>query len=221
MQPHPLEDLPALHEATNRLVRSLEALTDADVARPSLLAGWTIGHVATHLARNAEGIERLVGWAVSGVPTPMYDSLEAREADIAAGAGRAAAEIRDDVRDSADRVQLALERLARAGDPALDRLVIFGPPRPGVSPDTAARTIPFRRLQEVEIHHLDLGLPSFRAQDWPPAFVERMLLFIHGRSGAVDVVGPPEDVLLWRLGRGTPDTVTRIDGSSPGAAPPW
>ena len=217
----PLADLPTLDAATNRLVRSLEALSDADIARPSLLPGWTVGHVATHVARNADGLVRLVTWARTGVVTPMYESMAAREADIEAGAGRPAAEVLADVVDSAARVRAAFVELAGSGASALERLVVFGAPPPGTAPDTPARTIPFRRLQEVEVHHVDLGLDSYGPQDWPAEFVERQLLFLHGRTGAVDVVGDPAEVLFWRMGRGTGPSVTRMDGSAVGAAPAW
>ena len=54
-----------------------------------------------------------------------------------------------------------------------------------------------------------------------PPFVERTLLWVHARSGPVDVVGEPEEVLAWRLGRTTGPSLTRLDGSPPGDAPPW
>ncbi|MFN8156658.1 MAG: maleylpyruvate isomerase family mycothiol-dependent enzyme [Candidatus Nanopelagicales bacterium] len=219
--PHELRaDLLALDEATSRLVRSADALTDDEVAAPSLLPGWSRGHVLTHIARNADGMVRLVDWAVTGVPTPMYDSVEARNADIEAGAGRPAAELADDVRGSADRLRTALERLAEDLD-AYDRLLVFGPMRPGVEPDTPARTLPYARTREVEIHHVDLGVATYTEHEWPPEFVERTLLWVHARSGPVDVVGEPAEVLAWRLGRTTGPSLTRLDGSPPGDAPPW
>jgi maleylpyruvate isomerase len=216
-----LPDLPVIDAATNRLVRSLEGLSDDDVARPSLLPGWTIGHVVTHIARNADGLLRLVRWAVTGEPTPMYASFEAREADIAAGARRPAAALARDVVDSAARLRAAWADLADGGDPALERLVILGAPPPGTAPDVPARTLTFRRLQEVEVHHVDLGLDDYGPHDWPSDFVERQLLFLHSRTGAVDVVGDPAEVLFWRMGRGTGPTVTRLDGTEPGTAPAW
>jgi len=216
-----IADVEAVDAATKRLVRTLEALPDGDVPRPSLLPGWTVGHVVTHIARNADGLVRLVHWARTGEPTPMYPSMEAREAEIAAGAERPAAELLDDVRTSAERLREALVGLAGSGAPALERLVLLGAPPPGTPADLPARTIPFRRLQEVEVHHVDLGLPDYGPHDWPPQFVERQLLFLHTRTGAVDVVGDPADVLFWRLGRGTGPSLTRMDGSPPGPAPAW
>lgn len=219
--PHQLRaDLLDLDEATSRLVRTADALTDDEAAAPSLLPDWSRGHVLTHIARNADGMVRLVDWAITGVETPMYASLEAREADIDAGAGRSAAELAADVRGSAQRLREALERLAD-DEAAYDRVILFGAPRPGAVADSPARTLPYARIREVEIHHVDLGLATYTEHDWPPQFVERTLLWVHSRSGPVDVVGEPEEVLAWRLGRTTGPSLTRLDGSPPGDAPPW
>ena len=59
-----------------------------DLREPSRLPGWTRGHVVTHVARNAEGLCRLLRWARTGIETPMYPSIQARDAAIEAGAGR-------------------------------------------------------------------------------------------------------------------------------------
>src|SRR2546430_5157230 len=78
-------------EATDRLLASAAALTDARAGEPSLLPGWTRGHVLTHVARNGDGLGNLLRWARTGTETPMYASREARRADIEAGAGRSPA----------------------------------------------------------------------------------------------------------------------------------
>lgn len=211
-------DLAVLAAATDRLLDTTGHLDDRSARQPSLLPGWSVGHVLTHVARNADGILRLVDWARSGEPTPMYPSLESRERDIEAGSGRPAADLLDDVRDSATRLAVTLDLLSTSADDALDRLVIFGVPQPGQKPDSPGRTLPFARLREVEIHHVDLRL-GYRPVDWPADFVERTLLFVHSRSGPVDVIGDPADVLAWRIGRGTPPTLRRLDGTDPGAPP--
>ena len=213
-------DLAALGESTDRLHGSISGLDEEQARQPSLLPGWTVGHVLTHLARNAEGMLRLVDWALTGVPSPMYASAEARNADIEAGAGRPASALVEDVHRSSAGLAAALDRLGDAPVDARDRLLLFGPPRPGAEPDTAAYALPYARRRELEIHHVDLGL-GYSPADWPADFVERTLLFVHARSGAVDVVGEPAEVLAWRLGRGRGPSVRRLDGSEPGDAPPW
>ena len=216
-----LPDLEILAAATARLALTCDQVDDAAARRPSLLPGWTVGHVLTHVARNADGMLNLVTWAVTGEPTPMYPSFEARTAAIEEGAGRPAGVLVADVRDSSERLRAALDALASAGPEALDRLLVFGAPPPGTRPDTPARALPYARLREVEIHHVDLGLPSYTPADWPDDFVERTLLFVHGRSGPVDVVGEPHELLAWRLGRGAGPSLRRLDGTEPGDPPAW
>src|SRR6266704_5264440 len=75
--------------ATERLLGSAAALSDTQAREPSLLPGWTRGHVLTHIARNADGMVNLLHWARTGTQTPMYASPESRAADIEAGAGAA------------------------------------------------------------------------------------------------------------------------------------
>src|SRR5688572_4026869 len=89
--------------ATEHLLATAERLDDGSLREPSLLPGWTRGHVLTHVARNADGLINLLSWARTGVETPAYASREAREADIEAGAGRPVAAQLADLRDSAER----------------------------------------------------------------------------------------------------------------------
>jgi maleylpyruvate isomerase len=217
----PAHDVLSAREATDRLLDHLGTLDDATVGRPSLLPGWTVGHVLAHIARNADGMVRLVDWAESGVPTPMYDSMEVRNADIEAGSVRPAAELVADVRDSAERLDAAFERLLDLPSAGADRLVLFGAQPPGTVPDVPAAELPLARLREVAIHHVDLGLPGFGPLDWPESFVARMSDFVDGRVGPVEVSGPAAAVLAWRLGRGDSGLVVGPDGSPPGDPGPW
>ena len=49
---------------------------------------WTVGHVVTHLARNADGLRRVLVGATAGRQVQPYDSPQARADDIEAGAPR-------------------------------------------------------------------------------------------------------------------------------------
>src|SRR5258708_444816 len=80
-----LAEVPSAHR---RVLGRAARLTAADVLRPSLLPGWTVGHVLSHLARNADALVNLCDWALTGVRKPAYVSAEARTADIEAGAAR-------------------------------------------------------------------------------------------------------------------------------------
>jgi maleylpyruvate isomerase len=210
-------DLEDLQESTRRLLATLDRLDDGVVRRPSLLPGWTVGHVITHLARNADGMARIAEGAITGDDKPMYASADARTADIEAGSGRPAAELAADARDSAARLAQALQRLGAAPEAALERPLVLGPPRPDAA-TTPAHTLPHHRRREVEIHHVDLGV-GYGPADWPLDFVERTLLQIHSRTGPIDVVGDPAEVLAWRIGRGAGPSVRHLDGSPPGEPP--
>src|SRR6266581_89010 len=156
---HSLDRLAA---ATERLLGSAAALSDTQAREPSLLPGWTRGHVLTHIARNADGMVNLLHWARTGTQTPMYASPESRGADIEAGAGRPAAGLAADVRESA--AALAAEAAAMPGDAWVAQVrALNGPPFPAFG-------VLDRRLSEVEIHHVDLAA-GYAPGDWPDDFL--------------------------------------------------
>ncbi|MEO3870681.1 maleylpyruvate isomerase N-terminal domain-containing protein [Nonomuraea sp. B12E4] len=59
-----------LASATNRLLATAATLSDADIAAPSRLPGWTRGHVLSHVAQNAGSHLNLLTWARTGIRTP-------------------------------------------------------------------------------------------------------------------------------------------------------
>ena len=61
---------------------SVERLSDADLAAMTRLRGWSRRHVVAHVGLNAEALRRLVRWASTGEPTPMYASPEQRAREI-------------------------------------------------------------------------------------------------------------------------------------------
>jgi len=230
-------------EATDRLLASAAALSDAGVREPSLLPGWTRGHVLTHIARNGDGLGNLLRWARTGITTPMYASREARRADIEAGAGRSAADLAADVRATA--IAFAAEA-AGLPDEAWAAQVqgLTGPPIPG-------RGVLDWRLREVEFHHVDLAT-GYRPDDWPEEFVTASLpgiaaefagrqdapscLLLPDGSGLgplqigpeqpagqqVLVHGPPASQLAWLTGRDDGSSLrVSPDGAVLPVLPPW
>ncbi|MGP4115391.1 maleylpyruvate isomerase family mycothiol-dependent enzyme [Streptomyces sp. 4N509B] len=186
----PTADLAALREATDRLLATVDTLDEAAVGEPSLLPGWSRGHLLAHLARNADALVNVL------TGRPMYPSEEARDAEIARDADRPLAEHRADLRESAARLAEAAESLT---DEQWRATVTF---RGGVT-DRAA-TVPFRRWVEVELHHLDLGVGGTVAS-LPGVFLDRVLDYLAARfaNPALDV--PPielraEDGRSWRTG---------------------
>ncbi len=158
-----LDDVAA---ATGRLLATCRKLTDADLAEPSLLPGWSRGHVLTHIARNADSLVNLLTWARTGVETPQYVSNEVRDADIEAGAPRPIAEQIADLESSAERFHAAAGSLPPE---ALDAVV-----RKRSGAEVIARTLPWDRLREVEIHHVDAAA-GYTSANWPAEFVARLL----------------------------------------------
>jgi maleylpyruvate isomerase len=156
------EYLRQLRSATADLIRAIGGLPDAGARAPSLLPGWTRGHVLTHLARNADGGARLLGWARTGVPSYEYESVAARAAEIEQGAHRPAAVLVEDVRSSADALFAAADAMPAQ---AWQRTV-----RWTTGEETDAALVVPMRLGEVLIHHVDLGI-GYQPQDWPAAFV--------------------------------------------------
>jgi maleylpyruvate isomerase len=177
----PLVLLPELDRATGRLLRTAEALDDAAVSGPSLLPGWTRGHVLTHLARNADSQFNLLTWARTGVRTPGYASAEARAAGIEEGAGRPLAEQLEDLRTASARLaEAAAEMPADAWGAIIERT--GGRKAP-------AATCVWSRLREVEVHHVDLDA-GYRPDDWPDAFSQHLLREVVADLSAATGVTP-------------------------------
>jgi maleylpyruvate isomerase len=161
MEDDPGDLLSQIDDATQRLVHTAGQLSAAEIRQPSLLPGWTRGHVLSHVARNADGLRNLLIWARTGTPTPMYPSAEARVAGIEAGAERGPAEQAADLAESAGRFRD--EALAMPGDAwQVQVRTLNDPPFP-------ASEVLVRRLAEVELHHADLGA-GYGPGDWPAAF---------------------------------------------------
>lgn len=236
-------ELESVGAATNRLLVTAARLADADMRAPSLLPGWTRGHVLTHIARNADGLARLLRWARTGIETPMYASAAARAADIDAGADRPAATLAADVGMSAGA--FAGEASSMRGDAwAAQVRALQGPAFPACG-------VLQRRLSEVEIHHVDLAA-DYRPGDWPAEFVADALPRVAGSfAGRADappfllwaegwpdgfrigpdqqsgeprltVRGPPAALLAWLLGRNGGSGL-RVSGDAAGlpVLPPW
>jgi maleylpyruvate isomerase len=211
----PLVLLPEIDRATARLVTTARKLDDAALAEPSLLPGWSRGHVLAHVSRNADGVVRLLTWARTGVRSRMYASAEQRTADIEADATRSAADHLPDLIASAERIDEAVAQMPpQAWASTVDWLSGKSAP---------AAYITWARLCEVEVHHVDLDA-GYRPADWPDSFVHRLLhelaadltgsmapVRLHasdldheltvGADPTVTVSGPGHAVACWLTGR--------------------
>ncbi|MCK0113307.1 maleylpyruvate isomerase family mycothiol-dependent enzyme [Ornithinimicrobium sp. F0845] len=209
-----------LAEADAALAKTISTFTQDDLRHPSLCDGWTRAHVLGHLARNADGLRHLAQWAVSGHETPMYASIEQRNADIEEAATQPVARLRADVLSASDAIRTRLEQLRGRSD--LNDVALSTGKR------LAGDQLPWARLREVTFHHVDLDA-GYTFHDAPPEVVRAGLAeavdrlghgscpplsltgsdnrhwHIHG--GGHEVKGRPGDLLLW-LARGVEHGLT-------------
>ena len=179
----PLDAVIAAHA---RLLELVGDLDDGTARRPSLLPDWSVGHVLTHLARNADSFVGLCEGAARGEVRDQYPGGPAqREADIAAGADRPAAELVEDLRTSCAGVEAAFAAVTDWDAPCrvTQGLVTL-------------RRLPLARRREVEMHASDLGFDAFTWREWSDGLVDaelagldadrrhQLVAFLAGRTDA-------------------------------------
>ncbi len=172
----PEEALPLLDEADAALQATVAGFGEADLTHDSLCQGWTRAQVLAHVARNAEALGRLVTWATSGEETPGYSSPEQRDADIAAGARQESAVIKTDLARTAQALRPRLDEVVGRADLAQVRTSAASAWLPGDQ-------VPWARLREVVVHHVDLDA-GFSFADADPQVVELLLDEAVDRLGA-------------------------------------
>jgi maleylpyruvate isomerase len=165
-------------------------LEPAQVAEPSLLPGWSRGHVLSHLARNADALVNLLTWARTGVEARMYASPADRADGIEAGAGRALPEQLADLTAAGQRFAAA----AAAVPPDRREFTVLS----GQGREIPASEVPWLRVREVWLHLVDLGAGA--GIDAIPAAVAWAL--------AADVAG-------WMSARTEATADLRADGYDP------
>ena len=189
-------------EAHTRLMRRVASLTDLDIRSPSLLPGWTVGHVLTHLARNADAHARRLSGALRGEDVPKYESGQSqRRGEIEAGAGRSASEIVADLDASLSHLETVFAESDAAGWPNGHFLG---------GGDYGVAGCPAHRLREVQMHHVDLGL-GYSPADWPDEYVAWDLPVLLA-TAAERLSSPSEQrsLMAWLAGRGPLDATTTL-----------
>jgi maleylpyruvate isomerase len=191
-----------------RLLGDLDRLVAAgtlEQSAPSCLPGWTLGHVITHVTHSADGHVRMLDAAARGNVGVQYPGgVDGRIAGIEAGAPRPAAEQVDDLRRSCaaleDRWSTMPNWEGHGGTVRFQVQVV---------------DLPFLRIREAAIHHVDLGI-GFEFDDLPPAYVAeelRRMGLLWTERQASDVASLPAAALdlepttrlAWLLGRTTID----------------
>jgi maleylpyruvate isomerase len=204
-------DIASAVASHQRLLASVDDLTDAEAWSPSLLPDWTVGHVLTHLARNADSHVRMLKGAEEGLVVDQYEGGAAsRAADIEAGADRSAEAIVSDLRISIWKLEQTWDNTTEKGWSGCGRT--FSGEWPSV-------IMPYRRRTEVEIHHVDLDL-GYTIDDWPAEFVKSELARLKGEWASRQPMGltelpaavlalAPNERLAWLTGR------SQIEGIAP------
>jgi maleylpyruvate isomerase len=197
-------------EAQGRFDAAIAGLGDDDVRRPSLLPGWSVGHVLAHLSRNADSHKRRAEAAARGVVVEQYPGGYAgRAAEIDRDSRRTAAVLIADVHKSGTAL---IEFWRSLPDEAWSNTVV----------DVSGREyqlwyLTLRRWQELEIHVVDIGI-GITPESWPDEFVRERLpvmrLTLSNRLSGDDRAPEPgtiseRDELAWLFGRpvnpGLPD----------------
>ena len=178
-----------MNHATTRSCEPSTGSRRAQLADPSLLPGWSRGHVVAHLALNAGALAGVLAGLAHGAPPPMYDCPERRDADIESTAALPAGALRELSFAVCDRWQDAIDS-GTDWEALMERT-------PG-GPTFSAGECVDMRWREVEIHHADLGL-DYTAADWSETFVDVIFnRLVHDRQNgpAMLLRTPDGDVLI-------------------------
>ncbi|MBV9792790.1 MAG: maleylpyruvate isomerase N-terminal domain-containing protein, partial [Actinobacteria bacterium] len=144
--------------AVQRLLGTARIIDESDLREPSLLPGWTRGHVLAHLARGADALRNLMVGVRIGQPRLTYASPEAYAADLEHGATQTRADLLEALAAADSAFRTVSRQLPNEAWQARVDWV------PGLDPFPAAEIL-VRRLVEVELHHVDLGA-GYTAADW-------------------------------------------------------
>ncbi|WP_051939856.1 maleylpyruvate isomerase family mycothiol-dependent enzyme [Phaeacidiphilus oryzae] len=196
----------ALRESLAELRRDAAELTPEQLSGPSLLPGWSRGHVLAHLCRNADAVERGLAGAARGEQVAMYPPEHPRDKEIEQGAGRPLDEQLADLDESAARLAATAAAMPEEGW-SFEVVHRSGARFP-------AERLLWMRLAEQEYHHVDLDA-GYTPAHWPAFFTGREIAHLaerfHARAGL-----PP--TVLHVLTEGAPDTEYRIGDGDAGPA---
>lgn len=213
--------------ATQLLLGHTIAITDDQWQQPSRLPGWTRAHVASHLARNADAMRRLVRSLLLHGPAQLYPPELDRMEQIEEGSHRSALDLQIDMDTSAGLLHESFNQLEESGD---DR-----PLRLSDTVEIGAQLLPLARLGEVVVHHVDLdcGYDMYdidgdiatlllqwtvltAAGSWPHQAVSMTassgFTGTLGEGEPTEVTGTDQALLGWLVGRLPADTVIGAQG---------
>ena len=186
-------DLTGLDISSHAFTRTVDELTDDELAEPSLLPGWTRAHVVAHVALNGLSLAAVLNGLAHDNRVAMYESNQQRDADIEELSGAESSELRERYLIATTEFVDAVARMHESHwDGQIDRL-------PGGPSWPVATVVPTRR-RELEIHHADLGT-SYTRTDWPKDFVAELLDVVTVDQAAVRAVPRARDRPRAQLAR--------------------
>lgn len=184
----PEELIAACQTGHRNLVAALAPLSDDDFRSPSLLRGYSRGHVVAHVINKAKAHAVLFGGPRAGEIRRLHP--DGYDADRAAGAGasRSAVEFRTDLAQSFEQLEAAWEAL---DDHMWGHHAIM---TAGLR--TMAEAVA-HHLRNIEVHRVDLDI-GYRPSDWPALFVE---VELDKRLRRLADRADRAELLAWLLGR--------------------
>ena len=219
-----------------RLLLALDGLTDEQCRQPSMLNGWSRGHVLSHLANNAYSHQRMFAAASQGEETEQYEGGKpTRDAQIESWSSLSAHELVGHVRASI----YALEGAWASATPTT--WAGFGIKSHAGGGRVAITDLMLMRWCETEVHHSDLNLADLNLADlnladlnladlnldysfdsWDATFVrfelDRQLMIWNSRKSMGLTVLPdaaaklsPNHRLAWLLGRLAVNGLPEVD----------
>ncbi|MET8307104.1 maleylpyruvate isomerase N-terminal domain-containing protein [Micromonospora sp. NPDC005173] len=191
-----VESLKWVEHGTELFATQVAALDEQAMTEPSALPGWTRKHLVAHVAGNADALGNLVRWARTGERTPMYSSMDQRNADIESGPQLSAARLAAWTNGSARDLAVAMDALTTDQWRAE---VVTAQGR-----SVAATEIPWLRAREICVHAVDLGT-GLTFADLPDGFLSALVEDIQAKRGLVGVPdGPLPEVVAYLAGRPHP-----------------
>lgn len=193
----------------------MDRIDDDFARRNSALPGWTVGHLLTHLARNADSHRGMIEAAQRGEVIAQYPGGPAqRNGDIERGYARPARDLVADLKTSNQQLEQAWSTTSRQVWTTGLGLRRYGPA-------TIAEFV-FLRWREVEIHLVDLNIPELGSPTWEglsPAYVDAELQELAGGlaariPGSTTVVLAPMDRPSRAYGKGDERTVIEASPST-------
>lgn len=151
-----------MDQSTQIFLDTLSGLSEKDLKASTHLPGWSRRHLVAHVHFNAEALRRLLTWARTGTETPMYASMDQRNAEIERGATLWAQELRELVANSAQALADDMDAMPAE---AWSHEVVDAKGR-----TIPATEIPWMRAREVAVHGVDLDA-GLRFDDLPPDLI--------------------------------------------------